>query len=146
MEMDEERGYENEFEHGDMVAHNENAYGAEYAASKALGLPRHWELFPKGYRNKDKRCDLGRRLDIKNTEHDHGGLWVLEHQPREWCYLLVPGAGRRYRMAGWMEGSELFDPERLHRAGETIRGIVLKKNTYIAEQHELHPLPLPEDA
>ena len=120
---------------------NHRGYAAELCGSAATGLGLRWEILKRGYRRRDKRPDLGARTDVRNARKPDGRLWT-DGDRVDWVYLSVVGpvAPRTFLVKGWLEGRELMVPERWEVPPKVLYP------AWFADQRELHPLPMPEDA
>ncbi len=116
---------------------NLRGYCGELAAKRVTGLPLHWEYLDAGYRGA-KHVDLGNRTEVRTVLPT--GRRLLRRRPGDpvsRVFLLVIGVGRRYRVAGWMEGRDLVVPARRDPD---------PPSSWTAREDELRPLPLPPDA
>jgi len=91
-------------EPGRMGAHNWDAEIegalAECAAANALG--KYWS----GSVGSFKDADLGKRAQVRATEHDNGKLILRENDKKDHAYILVTGRCPNYIVRGWIEGAE----------------------------------------
>lgn len=119
IEEDERLGLTDEFQHPRYPMRDVKAsgFGGELAASHALGLTLHWELFGSLRGVRPKRPDMGLRTDAKLSERG-GWLSVSRKQrsdktyvsPSEFAYLHIVGWMPTYHLFGWVEGAHLMRP------------------------------------
>lgn len=77
---------------------------AEIAVAKCIG--RYWS----GSVGSFKEPDIGQDVQVRWTHLVTGRLIVRDDDPDEHRYVLVVGTAPRYRVVGWMRGSEAKNP------------------------------------